>query len=40
MEASVHDKILDILSAEQSGRQVDEIAVELGMTRHTVAKYL
>jgi len=40
MEASIQERILDILSADQRGRQVEEIAVELGMTRHTVAKYL
>ncbi len=40
MEPSIHDQILTLLSADQAGRQVEEIATALGMTRHTVAKYL
>ncbi len=40
MEASVRERILSILAADQTGRQVEEVAAELGMTRHTVAKYL
>ena len=40
MNSGVHDKILGILTADHGGRQVEEIAAELGMTRHTVAKYL
>ena len=40
MEPSIRDQILTLLSAAQAGCQVEELATALGMTRHTVAKYL
>ena len=40
MDQSIRDQILNELKADQQGRQMDEIAEKLGMTRHTVAKYL
>jgi GNAT superfamily N-acetyltransferase len=40
MGKNIRSQILDVLKAEQAGRQVEEIAESLGMTRHTVAKHL
>jgi GNAT superfamily N-acetyltransferase len=40
MGKNIRSQILDVLKAGQAGRQVDEIAESLGMTRHTVAKHL
>lgn len=40
MEENIRVQILNLLKAGQAGRQVEEIAESLGMTRHTVAKYL
>jgi GNAT superfamily N-acetyltransferase/biotin operon repressor len=40
MGTDVQVRILNLLKAGQAGRQVEEIAGSLGMTRHTVAKYL
>ena len=40
MGTDVQVRILNLLKAGQAGRQVEEIAESLGMTRHTVAKYL
>ncbi|MFH1434857.1 MAG: GNAT family N-acetyltransferase [Pseudomonadota bacterium] len=40
MEKNIRVKILNLMKSGQAGRQVEEIAESLGMTRHTVAKYL
>jgi len=40
MNNDLQEKILKILRASPSGLQMEEIASELGLTRHTVAKYL
>ena len=40
MGTNVQVRILNLLKAGQAGRQVEEIAESLGMTRHTVSKYL
>ena len=40
MEKNVRAQILNLLKTGQEGRQVEEIAESLGLTRHTVAKYL
>lgn len=40
MEKSVSAKILKVLRASPSGLQMEEIAEKLGLTRHTVSKYL
>jgi GNAT superfamily N-acetyltransferase/biotin operon repressor len=40
MEESIHDQILNILKSSPSGLQTEELAKKLGLTRHTVAKYL
>lgn len=40
MEKSIRNQILDLLKASQTGSQVEEIAEKIGLTRHTVAKYL
>jgi GNAT superfamily N-acetyltransferase len=40
MEPSIQDGILDILQSAKAGVQVDELAEQLSLTRHTVAKYL
>lgn len=40
MGTDVQVRILNLLKTGQAGRQVEEIAESLGMTRHTVAKYL
>jgi predicted transcriptional regulator len=40
MGKNIRAQILNLLRAGQAGRQVEEIAESLGMTRHTVAKYL
>jgi len=40
MDNDLQEKILGILRASPSGLQMEEIASELGLTRHTVAKYL
>ena len=40
MEESIQNQILKYLKASQTGSQVEEIAEKIGLTRHTVAKYL
>ena len=40
MENSIRNQILNLLKASQTGSQVEEIAEKIGLTRHTVAKYL
>jgi GNAT superfamily N-acetyltransferase len=40
MEASIQDGILRILQSAKSGVQVEDLSVQLDLTRHTVAKYL
>ncbi|NIM89364.1 MAG: GNAT family N-acetyltransferase [Candidatus Aminicenantes bacterium] len=40
MDNDFQEKILEILRASPSGLQMEEIAFQLGLTRHTVAKYL
>lgn len=40
MDNDLQEKILELLRASPSGLQMEEIASKLGLTRHTVAKYL
>ncbi len=40
MENSTHAHLLDLLRSAESGLQMEELAEKLGLTRHTVAKYL
>lgn len=40
MDQALQTQILDILKASPSGLQMDALAEKLGLTRHTVAKYL
>ena len=40
MEESVRIQILEILKAAPAGLQTEKLAKQLGLTRHTVAKYL
>jgi predicted transcriptional regulator len=40
MDNDLQEKILRILRISPSGLQMEEIASKLGLTRHTVAKYL
>ena len=40
MEKNVLDEILKALQASPQGLQMEEISEKLGLTRHTVAKYL
>jgi GNAT superfamily N-acetyltransferase len=40
MEASIQAGILRVLQSAKSGVQVEGLAEQLGLTRHTVAKYL
>lgn len=40
MLKDIQSKILKILKASSSGSQMEEIAEKLGLTRHTIAKYL
>ena len=40
MNNDIPSKILQILEASPSGLQMEELAEKLGLTRHTVAKYL
>ena len=40
MDNDLQEKILEILRTSPSGHQMEEIASQLGLTRHTVAKYL
>ena len=40
MEKNLQDQILKVLKASPSGLQMEELAEKLGLTRHTVAKYL
>jgi len=40
MDNDIQSKILKILKSSSSGLQVEELADKLGLTRHTVAKYL
>ncbi|NIM59937.1 MAG: GNAT family N-acetyltransferase [Candidatus Aminicenantes bacterium] len=40
MEKNLQDKILEVLKASPSGLQMEELADKLGLTRHTIAKYL
>jgi len=40
MDKDIQAKILKILKSSPSGLQMEELAEKLGLTRHTVAKYL
>ncbi len=40
MEKNLQNQILKVLKTSPSGLQMEEIADKLGLTRHTVAKYL
>lgn len=40
MEKNLQDQILKVLKASPLGLQMEELADKLGLTRHTVAKYL
>lgn len=40
MEQNIQDGILNVLQTAKSGVQVEELAEQLSLTRHTVAKYL
>jgi ribosomal protein S18 acetylase RimI-like enzyme len=40
MDNDIQAKILDILKSSPSGLQMEDLAEKLGLTRHTVAKYL
>jgi GNAT superfamily N-acetyltransferase/biotin operon repressor len=40
MEKNLQDQILKVLKASPSGLQMEELADKLGLTRHTIAKYL
>jgi len=40
MEKNLQDQILKVLKTSPSGLQMEELADKLGLTRHTVAKYL
>jgi ribosomal protein S18 acetylase RimI-like enzyme len=40
MEETIHAQILNLLRTAKSGLQMEELAEELDLTRHTVAKYL
>jgi ribosomal protein S18 acetylase RimI-like enzyme len=40
MEETIHAQILNILRSAKSGLQMEELAEQLDLTRHTVAKYL
>lgn len=40
MEESIQTKILEILKNSGEGLQMEEIGEKLGLTRHTIAKYL
>jgi GNAT superfamily N-acetyltransferase/biotin operon repressor len=40
MEETIQSKILQIIQSASSGLQTEEIAQQLNLTRHTVAKYL
>ncbi len=40
MEKNLRDQILKVLKASPSGLQMEGLADKLGLTRHTVAKYL
>jgi predicted ArsR family transcriptional regulator len=40
MEKNLQDQILKVLKASPSGLQMEELGDKLGLTRHTVAKYL
>ena len=40
IEKNLHAQILSVLKAFPSGLQMEELAEKLGLTRHTVAKYL
>jgi ribosomal protein S18 acetylase RimI-like enzyme len=40
MENGIQAKIFEILESSPSGLQMEELAERLGLTRHTVAKYL
>ena len=40
MEESIQAQVLKILQSSRSGLQMEEVGEKLGLTRHTVAKYL
>jgi ribosomal protein S18 acetylase RimI-like enzyme len=40
MAETIQDQILKILKTGKSGLQMEEVAEKIGLTRHTVAKYL
>jgi GNAT superfamily N-acetyltransferase len=40
MTETIQDQVLKILKAARSGLQMEEVAEKLGLTRHTIAKYL
>lgn len=40
MDNSIQERILQILKDSSSGLQMEQIGKDLGMTRHTIAKYL
>lgn len=40
MTETIQDQILRILKTSKSGLQMEEVAEKIGLTRHTVAKYL
>jgi GNAT superfamily N-acetyltransferase/biotin operon repressor len=40
MDTNIQTKILEILKSSPSGIQMEELAEKLGLTRHTIAKYL
>jgi GNAT superfamily N-acetyltransferase/biotin operon repressor len=40
MEENIHTQILNILQNTGTGLQIEEMGEKLGLTRHTVAKYL
>lgn len=40
MVKDIHSKILKVIKSYPSGIQMEEIAEKLGLTRHTIAKYL
>lgn len=40
MEKDLQAQILKILKASPSGLQMEELAEKMGLTRHTIAKYL